>query len=220
MDNDGKITIPGFYDDVQPISDAEQENISKISNVFDRTQFQKDTGNARLYSYTPMDIIQKTWTQPSFEIHGFVGAQDNPHDFKTAIPYEVRAKVSMRIVLNQDSVDILQKLRKHLQTFDKNIQVTGDGTRAAVSDRTQSIFTKAAEACAKGFGQKPLFVASGGTIGAVPKMQAQFPGVPIVMIAQSLMSDGYHAPNEEFRLDQACKGMKTMVYYLRSLVPQ
>ena len=71
-------------------------------------------------------------------------------------------------------------------------------------------------ACREGFGKDPLVVACGGTIGALPPLQERF-GAPIVLIAQSLLEDGYHEPNESFRFDQARGGVRTMAHYLSSI---
>lgn len=74
-----------------------------------------------------------------------------------------------------------------------------------------------AAACHAGFGKEPLYVGSGGSIGAIPPLQLLFPQAPVVMIAQSLLSDGYHAPNERFEFAQAEAGMRTMAGYLGNL---
>ena len=78
----------------------------------------------------------------------------------------------------------------------------------------------AKEACRYGFGSDPLFVGCGGTIGSVPEFMRTYPGTPIVLLAQSLMSDGYHAPNEQFELKQARNGIKTMAAYLSQIASQ
>ena len=78
----------------------------------------------------------------------------------------------------------------------------------------------AAEACQYGFGKPALYVGCGGTIGSVPQFQRVYPGKAIVLLAQSLMSDGYHAPNEHFEIKQATDGIKTIAKYLTSIAHQ
>ena len=119
----------------------------------------------------------------------------------------------MRLVPRQDPRDILAKLEAYAHQFDPRIKVTGRGMPAAVTSYVDHPLMQAAgESCIYGFGKKPLYIGSGGTIGAVPEFQRVYPGKPIVLIAQSLLSDGYHAPNENFKLEQATKGMKAIAY--------
>ena len=207
LDKDGKIKIPGFYDDVIKPSINEIQELAKDD---EEMQYEGD-----LYTKDKMKIINAIHN-PTFEIHGYYGGQCNENQsIKTAIPYEAYAKISMRIVPNQDPNNIIKKLETFLKTIHPNIEVTfSEGNKGTITKINNKFMKKAQEACEFGFGKKALFVATGGTIGAVPKLQEKF-NVPIVLIAQSLISDGYHAPNEHFRIEQAEKGIKTMVKYLK-----
>ncbi len=91
------------------------------------------------------------------------------------------------------------------------------GVRAALTTVDNPFMRQAAKSCAFGYGKEPLFVGGGGTIGSIPEFQRVFPEAPVVMLAMSLLSDGYHAPNERFSLSQAGNGIKVMANYLNSI---
>ncbi|MBT3785919.1 M20/M25/M40 family metallo-hydrolase, partial [bacterium] len=204
--------------DITAPSPREEREIRKVAEVFDLEAFKRDSEQASLYSEDPVEILDGVWRKPTFEIHGFEGAQWEPGVLKSALPYHVKAKVSMRLVPGQNPDIVQQKLQTHLSNIDSRLKVhLLSGQRPAVAQLDNPFMDRAIEACKIGFGEEPLFVGCGGTIGAVPEMQRVFPNAPVVLLAQSLMSDGYHAPNEEFRLSQARNGMKTMAAYFRGV---
>ncbi|PKL76311.1 MAG: hypothetical protein CVV27_10940 [Candidatus Melainabacteria bacterium HGW-Melainabacteria-1] len=156
--------------------------------------------------------------QPTFEVHGFEGVQHAPDVIKTALPYAVKAKLTMRLVAGQDPKRVAQQLEACLQATDSQIHLqTRHGVKGCMSEVDNAFMREAVAACLEGFGKSPVFVGSGGTIGALPEFQRVFPDAPIVLIAQSLMSDGYHAPNENFQIKQIRDGFKTMAYYLNRI---
>lgn len=215
----GQVTVPGVMDSVVEVSDAELEQIQRVAAHFDFDKLVADSGQAAFYSKEPVEILKRIWTQPTFEVHGFEGVQTQPDVIKTALPYHVKAKLTMRLVAGQDPKQVFEALSTHLKSFHPRIEVHNRGLLSGcMTDITHPIMEKAIAACEAGFGKAPLFVGSGGTIGALPEFQRVFPEAPIVLIAQSLMSDGYHAPNENFRISQIEAGMKTMAHYLHALV--
>lgn len=218
VDSQGKVLIPGFYEGIRTVQGRELSALQAVSAQFNIEKFQQDAGGGELYTDSSLDLLQRLWTLPTFEIHGFVGGQSQPGPAKSALPYQVSAKLTMRLVPGQNPADILAKLKAHLQQIDPRIQVTGKGgVPAATTDLDNPFMAQAKAACEYGFGLPALFVGGGGTIGSIPEFQRVFPEAPIVLLAQSLLSDGYHAPNENFRLSQARNGMKTMAYYLHHI---
>jgi len=218
VDEKGRILIPEILADITPPTERENRELQKVAEVFDLNGLQRDSGFASLYSDDSLEILDGVWRRPTFEIHGFEGAQWEPGVLKSALPYHIKAKVSLRLVPGQTPERVHKHLQTHLHRIDERIQVhLLSGQSPAVASLENPFMEQAIAACKTGFGEEPLFVGCGGTIGAIPEMQKVFPHAPVVLIAQSLMSDGYHAPNEEFRLSQACSGMKTMAAYLNGL---
>jgi len=216
-DRDGKIQIEGVMKDVKELTQRELTELAKVAQAFDLEKFRNDSGGATLYTSDPKEILSRTWHEPTFEIHGFEGAQWEPGVLKSAIPYHVKAKVSMRLVPGQEPDQVVQAVQEHLKKFHPDIVVHSlGGQKASFTPLSEAIFESAIEACNYGFGRKPLFVGCGGTIGAIPQFQRVYPKAPVVLIAQSLMSDGYHAPNEEFQLIQGERGIATMAKYIHS----
>ena len=160
-----------------------------------------ESGVARFYTENPREILERIWCRPTFEVHGFEGVQTTPGMTKSALPYAVRAKLTLRLVAGQQPVDVLQALTTHLQKTHPAITVQARGQLLGCRTSLDSpLMQLAAEACTLGFGRSPLMVGSGGTIGALPHFQRVFSEAPRVLIAQSLMSAAYQGPNENFRL--------------------
>ncbi len=213
----GEVLIPGFYDGMLEPTARERENIYTLLRHFDLAKFKDDMGCDALYTDDPREALLRKGFRPSFEIHGNQGGY-NGDGVKTVIPYDVEVKVSMRLVPGQDPKRVLEFLRTYMKSIDPAIEVIGGHGIPACMTQIDSLFIeRATEACTYGFGKPALRIAEGGSIGATTEFQRVWPKVPIVMLAQSLNSDGYHAPNEHFRFSQAAAGMKTMARYLSSI---
>jgi len=208
VDEKRNVLIPGFYDNIKNPKEKELKNLRKVAKKFNLKQFKDDT-KAELYTKNPLELLLSMWFKPSFEIHGFEGVQYDPNIIKTSIPNKVKAKITMRLVPGQKPKAIINKLQKHVKKIHPKIKVISlDSVEASITNINNKFMAKAKEACKYGFGLEPLFVGTGGTIGSVFHFQKIY-NKPIILIAQSLLSDGYHAPNEHFKLKQAQKGMRT-----------
>ena len=151
--------------------------------------------------------------------HILMAALSKCYDLQgTKIPYHAEADVSMRLVGKQNPRSIFASLRTYLQQIYPSIKVDLASSTPAVNISPHNAFVqKAALACQYGYGEAPLYINSGGTIGAFVAIQQQFPTVPIVSLNMSKASDGYHAPNEKFEWEQARRGMKTMAAYVKGI---
>lgn len=215
---DGTVIIPGVLEELPTMGIAERESLDYTASIFDFEKLVSDTGGAQMYSQEARELLERIWVRPTFEIHGFEGVQTQPDVIKTALPYDVKAKLTMRLVAGQDPVRVAQQLEACLKSIHPEIKLkTFSGVKGCMSEVDNAFMREAVAACEAGFGQAPVFVGSGGTIGALPEFQRVFPHAPLVLIAQSLMSDGYHAPNENFRISQIRNGFCTMAYYLTSI---
>ena len=217
-DSKGNVLIPGFFDGCPEMNEDEQKRLRAVADQFDLEKFKQDSADATLHTEDGFKILKRLWHLPTFEVHGFEGAQYEPGAMKSAIPYDVKAKVSMRLVPGQEPQHLVNCLQSFLRQVHPDIEVTSlGGQNAVLADLNHPHMELAREACRQGYRSDPLFVGCGGTIGSLPQFQRVYPGVPIVLIAQSLMSDGYHAPNEEFRWEQGRRGMQVMACYLNLL---
>ena len=204
----GNILIPGLYDGVQAPTAAQISGLDPIATPATVGRYMAEMKLTRTYTDDPHTALINMWLRPTFEVHNI------NYDGTTAT-----SDVTMRIVPGQTPKYVLDRLEEHLKGRDERIVLhRGEGSPAVVAaDVNDPFIQKAYAACQAGYGETPAFVGCGGSIGALPPMQAAFPGRPLVMLAMSLLSDGYHAPNEEFRWDQAGKGIKTMAHYLHSI---
>jgi acetylornithine deacetylase/succinyl-diaminopimelate desuccinylase-like protein len=218
-DERGRILIPGYYDDVVIPSPAEKELLQKVATHMDVSKFKRETGLRALYTEDPADMLMRIWHQPTIEMHGFEGVQHVPGVIKSSIPNKVTAKITLRLVPNQTPTHAVEQIRRFVQSIHPSIRVRGDGQPPSLIPIDNPYMALARQSCVTGFGKEPVFVGAGGSIGAVAQYQRVWKDVPIVLLSQSLLSDGYHAPNENFKLGQAEKGMRTMGAYL-SLIAQ
>lgn len=214
-DGYGRFQLEGFYDNVTPPSPREKEALKLAAERMDVEQFKNDLGLMDLQTSDPKAMLNQSWNTPQMELHGFEGTQYLPGEIKTSIPNKVVAKVSFRLVPGQDPARIKKGFERYLQRYHPRITVKASGLPATMVSLDSPYMELARQASVTGFGSEPLFTASGGSIGAMALFQQAWKEVPMVLLSQSLLSDGYHAPNEHFTLDQAEKGMKTMGEYIR-----
>ena len=214
---DGSISIPGWYDHIVPLTDQQKLLTKKVAQHFDTTRFMRETGVRETLVHSPEQMLDRTWHLPTLEFHGFEGVQHVPGAIKTAIPKSATAKVTFRLVPGQDPGDLLKKFEQYLQKTHPKITVRGQGQVANLIDISHPFIQAVIPACIEGFGKEPLFVGSGGSIGAVAQFQRVWKNIPILLLSLSLLSDGYHAPNEEFQIVQAQKGCKAWASFLQKV---
>ncbi len=210
----GHVHIPGFYDDVPKLSQSESDNF--VSSGFDINYFKKAHELHSLRTDDARDGSQRIWAHPTFEVHGIVGGYSGT-GVKTIVPHEAEAKISMRLVPNQDPEKILALFTKFVKAKCPDCEVVGAGTLRPYSGQFDGPFAKAAaEAMVKAFGQQPAFTREGGSIGAVVSMNDVLQ-VPITFLGLSLPEHGYHAINENFDWQQAGGGIQMFITYFELL---
>lgn len=209
-DSQGKITIPGFYDDVLPVKEEEK---NQLSLAFDEQKY-KETfgGNAEggEKQYTPME---RNWLRPTLEINGICGGYTG-NGFKTVIPAQAHAKISCRLVPNQDPQKIGNLVASFLEKNapgGTNVKVhIHQGLGKAVRTNASSKAVKAfAEAFSEVFHAPCEYIYSGASIPIAAEL-AETCGGEIVLLGLGLAEDAIHAPNEHFGLDRIEKGYLMM----------
>jgi acetylornithine deacetylase/succinyl-diaminopimelate desuccinylase-like protein len=206
----GKVKIPGFYKDVKKLSSAEMKSF--MSSGFDVNKFQQAYKLKSLRTKNKADVLKRLWSEPTFEVHGIVGGYTGPGD-KTIVPPKVEAKITMRLVPNQDPDKIFKLVSKYIKKLNKDVVVEEGHTLMPYLGEFSGPYADAARTAIKTYFKKdPAFIREGGSIGAVLTMK-QYLKCPLVMIGLSLPEHGYHAPNENFDWGQTNAGMKVFVKY-------
>ncbi len=220
-DDQGRVAIPGFYDRVRPLTDDERAELRRIP--FDEEALRREMGAPALWSgeagYTPLERIS---VRPTLEIHGIRGGFVGEGQ-KTVIPARVVAKVSMRLVPDQDPKEIARLFEKRIHdlappTVEVEVRVLSDADPALI-DRDAPAMQAAVQAYHQGFGAEPIFLREGGTLPVVA-MFNKILQVPVIMMGFGLPDDNLHAPNEKFSLDNFYRGINTSIHFMRGLASQ
>ena len=165
--------------------------------------------------------MRAIWAEPTLEVHGIAGGYQGP-GIKTVVPPFAEAKISMRLVPDQQPSKVFAKLRAYVKKLNPDVVVSRESSLMPYRGVTEGPFADAAaEAIRFGFGKAPAMVREGGSIGAVVTMQKVL-RCPVMFLGLSLPEHGYHAPNENFDWRQASGGIATFVRYfeLMSQMPQ
>jgi len=213
IDADEKATIPGFYDDVAPVSDAEYTRYSNIP--FDVDQFRMSNGLRPLLKDDPLQILMDNWRNPSISIHGVEGAFYEK-GAKTVIPAKVTGKVSMRLVPDQSPEKIAELFKVHVEDlFSKlnspnKLTVHTIGTGDWWYGNPESFLYVTGERVLEEYwGKKPTLTRSGGSIPIIPFMEKLF-GAPAIAIGIGQNSDGAHSQNERIRISNLVGGKEVL----------
>lgn len=214
---DGSITIPGFYDSVVPLT---SEELKKITFDFDEKQFVKDFGVLPTGGENKLLPLERAWLRPTFEINGIYGGYTG-EGFKTVIPAKAYAKMSCRLVLNQDPVKIGKLVKEYFESkappgIKVKVNVHPGGGIAARSNPSSEGVKAFSKAYTEIFGKPCRFILEGATIPIIPKLVQASQAEP-VLIGLGLVTDKIHAPNEHFSVERLEKGAKIMVRALEIL---
>ena len=206
----GRVHIPGFYDDVRPLSAPELDNF--LASGFNLSTFMAVHGLHTLRTNDVQRVVQAIWSEPTFEVHGISGGYQGP-GVKTIVPHAAEAKISMRLVPDQDPERLFAVVQEFIHQYLPDVAVHQGGfLRPYLGDFSGFYGAAVREAVRFGFGKTPSFIREGGSIGAVVTLD-QMLQVPIVFLGLSLPEHGYHAPNENFDWGQASGGMRAFVKY-------
>jgi acetylornithine deacetylase/succinyl-diaminopimelate desuccinylase-like protein len=213
----GKVAIPGFYDDVLPITDEEKEWIKALP--FEKESFMKESGIDGLTGEEGFSPLEQMWCRPTLEINGLWGGfiQEGT---KTVIPAKAYAKLSCRLVAHQNPRDIFEKTESYLLKIapdycDIKLSMK-EGAKAWICPTDHSAVQGGLSVLAQAFSAQPLLVRGGGSIPIVEAFYQHWE-VPVVLMGFGLPTDRVHAPNENFDLDVMAKGMYSLCLYPKAL---
>ena len=209
-DENGRVTVPGFYDAVPELEPAAAAELYSLP--FDEQREAQSLGVPALGGERDRMPLERQWFRPTLECNGIWGGYQGPGS-KTIIPSWAKAKISVRLVGNQEPAEIKEAVSAFIKsiappTVRVEVQAHGD-TRAVSTSRDHAAVAAAARAMEAGFGKPPVFIGTGGTIGPVASFD-RILGMPQVLIGVGLPDDRIHAPNEKFTLSQFFGGIKTM----------
>lgn len=217
-DSKGKVLIPGFYSKVKAPSAAELKAWKKLP--FNEEHYRKtEVGSTVLTGEPGYSVLYRTWARPTLEVHGMPGGFTSP-GAKTVIPAKAAAKVSIRLVPNQDPDDILKRYENYLKKLTPkgiqlNLKVWSKGPACVVG--TDNRYIKAAtEALHDVFKKKTVFIRSGGSIPIVTDFQDVLK-IPSVMMGFGLPDDNLHAPNEKFHIPNFYRGIESICTFFERL---
>ena len=217
-DAKGKILIPGFYSKVKAPTKAELAAWKKLP--FKEEHYRKTEVGSKVLTGEPgYSVLYRTWARPTLEVHGMPGGFVAA-GAKTVIPARASAKVSMRLVPNQDPDDILKRYTAYVKRLtpkgiELNIKVYSKGPACVVS--TDNRFIKAAtEAMHDVFKKDTVFIRSGGSIPIVTDFQDVLK-LPSVMMGFGLPDDNLHAPNEKFHIPNFYRGIESIIGFFEKL---
>ena len=216
-DDAGRVAVPGFYDAVQEITDAEREAFKRVP--FDESEFAEDLDLTATPGEAGYTVLERLWARPTLDVNG-IGGGFQGAGAKTVIPAEAMAKISCRLVPDQRPDDVFEKLRDYLLELAPSgltVEVENlHGGEPALTPLESPAVKAAARALREVYDQEPIFARTGGTIPVVSTFQKAL-GADVVLVGLGLESDRAHSPNESFDLVNYYRGIETSAALLKSL---
>ncbi len=217
QDENGHITVPGFYDKVRELDPEERAEMAKVP--FERETWLHEAGVKTDWGEPAYTIVERTTARPTLDVNGIWGGYIEP-GAKTVLPSKAFAKISMRLVPDQEPVEIAQLIRSYLaEIAPPTVTVEArdlHGCDAAIVRRDSPAMKAACRAYAEVFGREPVFVREGGSIPVVAIFQKLL-GIETVLIGFGLPDDRLHSPNEKFHLPNFYKGIETILCFMKFL---
>jgi len=216
-DKNFHVTVPGFYDDVATLSAKERKALNSLP--WKEPEFRKTVGAPGLSGEKGFTNVERLWCRPTLELNGIWGGYTGEGS-KTVIPSKAFAKISTRLVPDQNPAKIAKQVERHIRkllpkTVRCKFEVLSMG-KPWVASYTHPIFQKAIHALEKGFGKKAAFIREGGSIPFVTQMHDTFK-VPCVLLGFGLPDENAHPPDEHISLENYFGGIKSVASFYSAL---
>ncbi|HEX3661250.1 MAG TPA: dipeptidase [Acidobacteriaceae bacterium] len=217
-DREGKILIPGFYDDVQKPSAEELKTWKALP--FDEEEYrEKEMGASALVGEKGYSVLERTWARPTLDVHGIAGGF-TAAGAKTVIPAKATAKISMRLVPDMTPEKSFQQYKAYVETIKPegvSVEVRLIHAGDPIVIGTDNPYVKAATQALKTvWNQDTVFIRSGGSIPIVGDFERHLK-IPSVMMGFGLPDDGLHAPNEKFHIGNFHRGIESVIVFFEEL---
>ncbi|HXD23279.1 MAG TPA: dipeptidase [Gemmatimonadaceae bacterium] len=205
----GRVTVKGFYDRVVELAPDERTAITALP--FDEATYLKQVGAPAAYGEAGYSTLERQWARPTLEVNGMWGGYQGPGQ-KTVIPSEAHAKITCRLVPDQDPAEIAALVRTHLASHippgtTLTVAVSDHGARPASIARSHPALKTAASALTTVYGVSPLIVRMGGTV-PISELFKRLMNLDTVFFSFSTADEDYHAPNEFFRIHRLHEGLE------------
>jgi acetylornithine deacetylase/succinyl-diaminopimelate desuccinylase-like protein len=218
-DERGRITIPGFYDEVRELTDRERAAISRLP--FEEEDLRAEVGAPELWGEAGYGALERIWARPTLDVNGLLSGYTG-EGAKTVLPARAMAKVSMRLVPDQDYREIERRFADHVRSLAPpgvTVEVEAlHGGQPWLADPREPIFEAAARALESAFGRAPVIIREGGSIPIVQSFRQTF-GAPVLLLGFGLPGENAHAPNEWFSLDNYARGARAVAALYDELAP-
>ena len=206
-DRGGRVKIPGFYDAVQPLTEEERAEFKRLP--FHEKRYRQDLGAPKLFGERDYTTLERVWARPTFEVNGLLSGF-TAEGAKTVIPAVAMAKVSMRLVPDQDPDQVAALFEAYLKKVTPKtveLKITRmHGGKPWMTAFDNRFVQAAGRAIERGFGQRPVFNREGGSIPVVSTFQEVL-GLPSVLFGVGLPDENAHAPNEKLDLGNFHNGI-------------
>ncbi len=212
-DGDGRVTIPGFYDRVRDISDADRLNMEQLP--YSDEAFRAETGAPELGGEAGFTTLERLGFRPTCDVNGMLSGFTG-EGAKTVLPAKAMAKISMRLVPDQDPDEIARLFTEHvLQSAPAGVTVEvrpHHGGWPWAANPSDPVFDAASDALQAAFGSEPVYFREGGSIPIIPLFEQTF-GAPVLLLGFGLPGSNLHAPNEWIDLDTYHQGIETIARF-------
>jgi len=216
-DERGRVAVEGFYDRVRPLTEEEQQAFRDLR--YDEEALKKELNVSELYGEEGFSFLERTWARPTLEINGIYGGFQG-EGIKTVLPSEAHAKLSCRLVGDQDPKEIQELIEKHVYAHTPpgvQVKVTRmDTGRPFETPYDHPVIQAAMRAYEKAYEATPALTRMGGSIPIVEGF-GRLLNVPVVLMGFGLPGENFHAPNEHFHLENFNKGLITICEYWKEL---
>ena len=214
-DNQGRVTIPGFYDDVETVSPEERADMARAPFSLDEYKQSLEIGDVQ--GEAGYSTMERVGIRPTLDVNGIWSGYIGEGS-KTVLPAKANAKISMRLVPNQDHHKIAQLFKEHFERIaPPSVRVTvtpHHGGQAYVSPTNTPAYQAASRAMAEVYGVAPVPYRSGGSIPIISTFE-QVLGIKSILMGFGLGSDAIHSPNENYPLEQFLNGIKTIPLFYK-----
>jgi acetylornithine deacetylase/succinyl-diaminopimelate desuccinylase-like protein len=214
-DENGRVTIPGFYDKVAELSTAERDALNKAP--FSLDEYKKDLNINDVKGEKNYTTVERTGIRPTLDVNGIWGGYTG-EGAKTVLPSKAHAKISMRLVPNQGSKEITELFTKHFTSLapkSVKVKVTAHhGGEPAVTPTDSKAFKAANKAFEEVWGKTPIPTRDGGSIPIVALFRKEL-GLDTVLMGFGLDSDAIHSPNEHYGVQNFLIGIETIVAFYK-----
>ena len=213
-DREGTVQVDGFYEDVRSVTEEERAAYRELN--FDTEAEKRALGITEDFGEPGYSFIERTWVRPTLEANGIFGGFSG-EGIKTVIPSQAGAKITCRLVPDQEPEDIIEKLRRHVETHTPpgvTVTITEfDKGTPFITPFSHPAIQAAGKSYEKVYGVPTVFTRMGGSVPIVAEFD-KILGLPVVLMGFGLSSENFHAPNEHFHLENFDKGLRVISDYL------